>query len=251
MNTQAQKKFNILLIGDYCTDVYQYGLVDRISPEAPVPVFQSINHEIRDGMAGNVYNNLEALGCIVSFLHGSESTKTRLIDIKTKQQLVRIDNDVISEPLAIVTDIPLIYDAIVISDYNKGTVSYELIQELRKEFVGPIFVDTKKTDLAKLDGCIFKINLKEFNSLITMPSDKKDLIVTCGNEGVLWDKDHFPAKTVEVSDVCGAGDTFLASLCYQYLKTEDMKQAIEFAIKASSITVQHIGVYAPGVEEIE
>jgi len=153
MNTPAQKKLNILLIGDDCLDVYQYGTVDRISPEAPVPVFKYSYEEAKPGMAGNVLKNLEALGCTVNYLHTETSTKTRLIDIRSKQQIVRIDNDVNCTPIEFATAIPPVYDAIIISDYDKGTVSYELIEELRREFTGPIFVDTKKTDLARLEGC--------------------------------------------------------------------------------------------------
>ena len=58
MNTQQPKKYKILLIGDNCVDVYQYGTVDRISPEAPVPVFKFSHEERKPGMAGNVANNL-------------------------------------------------------------------------------------------------------------------------------------------------------------------------------------------------
>jgi len=50
--------------------------------------------------------------------------------------------------------------------------------------------------------------------------------------------------------VCGAGDTFLAALVYQYLTTNDMQSAISFAITASAVTVQRLGVYAPTLEEI-
>jgi sugar/nucleoside kinase (ribokinase family) len=51
--------------------------------------------------------------------------------------------------------------------------------------------------------------------------------------------------------VTGAGDTFLAALAYQYLVTQDIKSAVEFATLAASITVQHLGVYAPLLEEIK
>ena len=99
MDILPQKKFNILLIGDDCLDVYQYGTVDRISPEAPVPVFKFSHEERKPGMAGNVARNLESLGCGVNYLHGDTSVKTRLVDIRSKQQIVRIDNDVVSEPI--------------------------------------------------------------------------------------------------------------------------------------------------------
>ena len=251
MDTQQQKKFNILLIGDACEDTYTYGYVNRISPEAPVPIFEphyTIHH---DGMAGNVCKNLEALGCDVNFLHGAVSKKNRLIDQRTKQQLLRLDKDAISEPVTFETAIPPIYDAIVISDYNKGTVSYELIEELAKEVAVPIFVDTKKTDLARLSGCYVKINALEKSRATSLPKIDH-LIVTQGHHGATWNGWGYPAELVgDVTDVCGAGDTFLAALAYQFLVTNSMPDAVKFANKAAAITVQHIGVYAPRLEQIK
>jgi D-glycero-beta-D-manno-heptose-7-phosphate kinase len=244
--TQQQKQFKILLVGDNCTDIYRYGSVDRISPEAPVPVFVPKYDIVKEGMAGNVFNNLEALGCHVNYLFGETSTKTRLIDTRSKQQIVRIDKDVISEPLIFETDIPTVYDAVVVSDYDKGTVSYELIEELIALSI-PIFIDTKKTDLARFQGAWVKINELEYSKL---KSECTGLIVTYGDQGVVYDNFAFGAKTVEVSDVCGAGDTFLSALAYQYLNTHDIHKAISFAIDASAVTVQHLGNYAPRLEEI-
>lgn len=245
-----KKKFNILLIGDTCDDTYTYGYVNRISPEAPVPVFEPQYTIELDGMAGNVRKNLETLGCTVNFLHGASSKKNRLIDQRTKQQLLRIDHDSQSEPITFETAIPPIYDAIVISDYNKGTVSYELIEELVKEVSIPIFVDTKKTDLARLAGCYIKINALEKSRATSLP-DKNHLIVTHGGHGAIWDDWVFPAEIAgDVTDVCGAGDTFLAALAYQFLITNSMPDAVKFANKASAVTVQHVGVYAPRLEEI-
>lgn len=108
--TQQQKQFKILLIGDNCTDVYQYGTVDRLSPEAPVPVFVPTHREEREGMAGNVYANLVALGCKVNIVCGTLSKKTRLIDSRSKQQILRIDEDVKSIPVVNVD--PTGYDEI-------------------------------------------------------------------------------------------------------------------------------------------
>ena len=245
--TQQQKQYKILLIGDNCIDVYQYGTVDRISPEAPVPVFKFSHEESRPGMAGNVYNNLVALGCNVYAVYGETSTKTRLIDTRSKQQIVRIDNDIHSTSANITYKLDN-YDAIVISDYNKGTVSYELIESLRKDYRGPIFVDTKKTDLARLEGCIVKINSLEFSQIKTKCSN---MIVTLGPDGAECNGQRFSAPRVEVSDVCGAGDTFLSALTYRYVNTGSIEQAIKFAITASAVTVQHLGVYAPTLQEME
>lgn len=252
MDIQQQKKFNILLIGDACEDTYTYGYVNRISPEAPVPIFEphyTIHH---DGMAGNVRKNLEALGCDVNFLHGAVSKKNRLIDHRTKQQLLRLDNDAESKPISFETGIPPVYDAIVISDYNKGTVDYQLIEDLAREVTVPIFIDTKKTDLARMGGCYVKINALEKSRVTSYHPEFDHLIVTHGDKGAEWNGWVYPAETAgDVTDVCGAGDTFLAALVYKFLQTKHMPDAIKFAIKASAITVQHVGVYAPRLEEIK
>ena len=247
-NTQQPKSFKILLLGDNCTDVYRFGTIDRLSPEAPVPVFVPSYTEERHGMAGNVFNNLEALGCTVEYQFRETSTKTRLIDKRSKQHIVRIDNDIESNPISINELDTTGFDAIVISDYNKGTVDYHLIEELIKTKI-PVFVDTKKTDLERLQGAWVKINELEYSKI---KSECTGLIVTQGDKGAkaIHHEIHCPAPKVEVADVCGAGDTFLSALTYQYLNTNDIEQSIKFAIKASAVTVQHLGNYAPTLEEI-
>ena len=247
-NTQQQKSFRELLIGDNCIDVYQYGTVDRISPEAPVPIFKYSHKEQRAGMAGNVANNLRALGCDVNYLHSETSMKTRLIDSRSRQQMIRIDDDVTATPIRFETAIPDVYDAVVVSDYNKGTVSYELIEELIALSI-PIFIDTKKTDLERFQGAWVKINELEYSKI---KSECTGLIVTQGSRGAcaIHHGITVSSPSVEVVDVTGAGDTFLSALAYQFLITKDIKMAMEFANKAASITVQHLGCYAPLLQEI-
>lgn len=247
--TLQQKAFKILLVGDNCKDIYQYGTIDRLSPEAPVPVFVPTRKEERDGMAGNVCNNLEAYGCKVTYLFGETSTKTRLIDERSKQQIVRIDTDIASMPLTIKTEIANKYDAVIVSDYNKGTVSYELIEELIEMNI-PIFIDTKKTDLQRMQGAWVKINELEYSKI---KSQCSGLIVTRGNKGADAVNYNYSsvAPKVEVVDVTGAGDTFLAALAFDYLHTKDIKRAIDFANRAAAVTVQHVGCYAPTIEEIK
>ncbi len=256
-NTQQQKQFKILVIGDNCVDVYRYGSVDRISPEAPVPIFKYSHEESKPGMGANVVNNLEALGCSVSFFTSTDvSKKIRLIDKRSNQHILRIDEDVAVEPL----DISLFkniesYDAIVISDYNKGTVSYDLVSYLRKNFKGPMFMDTKKQDLSQFYGIFVKINELEFKNRWSI---NDSLIVTLGSKGAMYktgrDPRHetfFPVGEVEVVDVTGAGDTFLSSLVFKFLETDSIEDSIKFANKASAVTVQKFGVYAPTLEELQ
>ena len=242
-------KVRILLIGDNGIDQYQYGTVTRISPEAPVPVVNYTHTVTRPGMAANVKDNLERLGCKVEFVHGIKtSIKTRVIDSRTKQHLVRIDQDSPSRAVKIdYTDINQ-YNAIVISDYNKGSVDYDTIENLRYRYTGPIFVDTKKTDLARFEGCFVKINQTEFEAAKTYPTE---LIVTLGRDGVRYKEYKFSTPQVEAFDVCGAGDTFLSALAYNYVLSQDITVAIQFAARAASVTVQHIGVYSPTLAEIE
>jgi D-glycero-beta-D-manno-heptose-7-phosphate kinase len=251
MDILQAKKFKILLVGDNCTDVYQYGTVERISPEAPVPVFKFNHQETKEGMAGNVLKNLLQLNCIVDFITSTEtSVKTRLIDIRSKQQLLRVDHDIQAEPLNLSLFSELNYDAIVISDYNKGSVSYELIKDLRNNFKGPVFLDTKKPDIRQFSGIYVKINELEYKNITSI---NDSLIVTLGSKGAMYKTNIeklYSTPVVEVSDVCGAGDTFLSALTYEFLNTNDIEKAIMFANKAASITVQKIGNYAPSIEEI-
>jgi D-beta-D-heptose 7-phosphate kinase/D-beta-D-heptose 1-phosphate adenosyltransferase len=250
VTTQQQKQFTILLIGDNCLDVYQYGTVDRISPEAPVPIFKYSHKEQRAGMAGNVNNCLKALGCSLNYLHSETSMKTRLIDSRSKQQMIRIDDDVTATPVEFATAIPDVYDAVVISDYNKGTVTYELMEEVIASVKCPVFIDTKKTDLERLQGAWVKINELEYSKI---KSECSGLIVTRGAKGAdaVYHQYKSPAPKVEVVDVTGAGDTFLAALAYNYLHTKDIKKAMDFANRAAAVAVQHMGCYAPTMEEIE
>jgi bifunctional ADP-heptose synthase (sugar kinase/adenylyltransferase) len=239
----------ILLFGDNGIDEYQYGTVDRISPEAPVPVINYTNTVTKPGMAANVLDNLKKLGCDVTFVHGAKtSVKTRIIDSKSKQHLLRIDQDQRSRPVKIDWETLGKFDAVVVSDYNKGSVEYETIEQIRADFTGPVFVDTKKTDLDRFEGCFVKINRLEWESAKTFPSE---LIVTLGKDGVRYKEHAISTPPVEAFDVCGAGDTFLAALAFEYVQSGDILKSINFAIKAASVTIQHVGVYSPTLAEIE
>lgn len=252
---QQQKQFKIILIGDSCIDEYHYGNT-RPSPEANVPVFTLKTIERKDGMALNVYNNLKQFNLEIISFFGNLSNKKRLVNIKTNEQICRIDEDVISNEFnefnKLVNLTRQNIDAIIISDYNKGYISDNTILEVQKIFKNtPIFIDTKKQDLGKFindyNNTFFKINELEFNNL---KSKHNNLIITRSNKSVIYKDIEIPVKPTNIVDVCGAGDTFLSSLVYNYLITNDIIKSIEFAIIASSITVQKNGVYAPTLKEI-
>ena len=90
----------VLLIGDSCTDVYVYGDVKRLNPEAPVPILEPKRENTTKGMAWNVFSNLKAFGLSVFMLTNEEKIiKTRYIDEKSNQQILRVDNEPEIKPL--------------------------------------------------------------------------------------------------------------------------------------------------------
>lgn len=234
-STQPQKKFKILLVGDVCIDEYIYGTIDRISPEAPVPVFVPKKTSTRHGMAHNVYDNLIALGAEVTFKSGGLSKKTRYVEEKSGYQILRIDQDV-KDYYPYRLDTNDSYDAIVISDYNKGFVDYNSVFNLRRTYTCPIFIDSKKKLLSKFEGCFVKINELEYNAAETHCTD---MIVTLGPNGSRYKDKFYPTDKVNVHDVTGAGDVYLAALCMFYLKTHSIDHAIMCANKLASISVKY------------
>ena len=259
---QAQKQFKILLVGDSCYDYYHYGEVKRISPEAPIPIFDLKYSEKKNGMASNVSENLKALGAEVHIHTSFKETKNRYIDLKTKQQLLRVDDKIDDNGFkGIVYGVIKYetYDAVVISDYGKGFFNYDDYVKIRAEYDGPIFIDTKDRQLSRYKDALVKVNDSEYTkSDLWGINSNQNIIVTYGGDQVVWRREHpeaarlyYPPK-VDAYDVCGAGDTFFAALVFEYLRSgKDMEAAIRFAMKASAITVQKIGVYAPTLEEIE
>jgi len=71
-----------------------------------------------------------------------------------------------------------------------------------------------------------------------------------GDRGAYYNGQIFTTTPVEVTDVCGCGDTFLAALAVQYLYTKSIEKSIMFANAAAGITVKHRGNYAPSYDEI-
>lgn len=252
MDIVQPKKFKVLLVGDSCIDEYRIGRVDRISPEAPVPVVKIVNQFQVPGMAANVKLNLFRLGIDVDFVtNGGVITKTRYIDNKSGQQLLRVDDEPEIVPWSRKTPFPIHeYDLVVVSDYDKGFLTYDSIRYLVEVSLSPVFIDTKKKDLAYFgndDRVYVKVNSTEAKLARSNPTN---LIVTLGSKGARYKDTIYPTTKVDLVDVCGAGDTFLAGLVYSYLYTNSITDSIIFANKAAAITVKHVGVYAPTIEEI-
>ena len=192
----------VLIIGDAMIDSYLWGEVNRMSPEAPVPVVEVKKHENRLGGAANVALNLKSLGahpilCSVIgtgergvlfeklmkesnlSIEGIFSTKNRKTTIKTRviaenKQQLRIDEEETSPIIQVEEFLKLTIslmdniDVIILQDYNKGVLTPEIIEGViatANERVIPTIADPKKLNFNSYKNCtIFKPNLAEIKA---------------------------------------------------------------------------------------
>ena len=242
----------VLVVGDACEDVYVYGTCSRLAPEAPVPVFVKKHSKSTGGMALNVYNNIKSLGVDCEIIHNkAEIQKTRYVDDSSNHLFIRIDSDESLvdriEKKYLRKKFLLEYDAIVISDYDKGFLTKEDIEKIC--YYHPLtFMDTKKKLGRWSEDCKWiKINSVEYENTKQLISDRmyiydERLVVTMGSDGCRYKDKTYPVNKVEIKDLSGAGDTFLAGFATKYLKTNDVDQALKFANKCATIVVQQKGV---------
>ena len=239
----------VLVIGDSCEDIFVYGKCDRICPEAPVPVFLPVETKINGGMSKNVFNNLGSLNSSVEYsliTNPNKIIKTRYVDYKTNQMIVRVDENDKADKFYRNTDLLRYnYDAVVISDYNKGFLTEDDIEWLANKY--PVtFLDTKKQigDWVK-NITYIKINESEYNrnKEYLDKSFDSNLIVTLGEKGVRYNNDVYPPKDiVDAFDLSGAGDTFLAGLVTSYIEDKDINKAILFAQECAGKAIVKKGV---------
>ena len=237
----------ILVIGDSCKDIFIYGDIVRIAPEAPVPIIKPILRKENPGMASNVVANLEALGAEVDLITNKEEiSKVRYVDKRYNQMVLRVDKNDKCKRYSGVYEI-VDYDALIISDYNKGFLTEDDIAAFAERAECPVFLDTKKflgdwcknIDFIKINSLEHE---KNFEQLPKYPYLYNKLIVTKGKQGCEYKNKTYPTKEVPVRDVSGAGDTFIAGLAFEYVKNNDIKKAINFAQKCTTTVVQKSGV---------
>ncbi len=291
----------VAVIGDVILDEYAFGTVDRISPEAPVPVFLYKNSKFMPGGAANVALNLvrldlevflfgivgddedgdrlinlcEGLGINFRFFRGNLRTlkKTRLL--AKHHHVLRIDYEERfpeSEAYKLLDLISFEFDAVIVSNYDKGTIIPATIKFVRKKFSDKLKAIDPKSLIWEAKGFdIVKPNLSELSSALhrkllsaedVMVASKEvfnvlkpqAMISTMGDRG-MWiitsDREiYVPAYKREVYDITGAGDTVLAWVVWGKLKKLDWEEIGIWASKAAAVSVSKLGAYAPTLEEV-
>lgn len=302
---RQMKTKTIMVIGDIMLDHYIWGKVERVSPEAPVPIVNVYEEALKLGGAGNVANNLKSLeaGVVLSGTMGTDPQSQSLLQtlwdakiptdsivtdsyrgtiVKTRiiahtQQVVRLDREnktPVSNSIrgllvdAVRSNIDRL-DAIIVSDYAKGVVSRELIQEILDLAWGkdiPVCIDPKDgnfpcyhnvdlitpntKELSQGSG----IKIESYEDLLAAAKkiidelDCKVLLVTRGEQGMsLFDMENeggpvdIPTMARHVYDVTGAGDTVIATFTLAMISGATPREAAIIANRAAGIVVGEVG----------
>lgn len=242
-------KKKVLVIGEFGIDSFVYGRIERLNPEAPTPILTPTETRENWGMAGNAFRNLQSTNLFDVHFLGNEipAKKVRYVDEKSNYILMRVDwNDEIERIKNIDEEFIASFDAVVISDYNKGFLEPEDISVIARA-AKISFMDTKKPlDNWALGIDYIKINEKESknpkHNSCTLGNLEEALIVTLGGNGAKYKGKHYPTKPANVVDVVGAGDTFMSAFASHILSGKSVDQSIAFANRCSSEAVKRRGV---------
>ena len=249
----------VLVLGDVIIDKYIYGTSTRISPEAPVPVITYIEEKETRGGAGLVYENLKSLGVDVDMFEtqGQVSVKTRVIC--DGHYVTRIDDDAQSNGMDVLKQVQETdfsqYEYVILSDYNKGVLdeAKEIIAHINK-YNCKVIVDPKENAWFYENAWLVKPNYNEFHDL-GFDDWQGNIITTNAGEEVIATIDgvkyEIPVDNLEVSDVTGAGDCFLAAFVYGLTKGYEYKKCLKLAVTGSTESVKHSGTYTLTINDIE
>lgn len=308
---EKARDLNILVVGDIMVDAYLMGRVDRISPEAPVPILSASRRDRRPGGAANVALNLKALGCAVTVAGiigkdqdgrdlrnaleeldmdtgGIFAMEDRRTTVKTRimsggQHLLRVDEEddvdldadasqLFVEHLAKLLSASA-FDAILIEDYDKGTLSPVVIRgllHLAGERGIMVSVDPKFRHFDLYEGVtLFKPNLKELREGMGLVWDDQDsaamdsaltsgldllmnrmqpeyILLTLSERGVrirsAMEDVHQAAHPREILDVSGAGDTVIAVATALLAQGVDAVTMAQVANLAGGLVCEKSGV---------
>lgn len=306
----------ILVIGDLILDHYVFGDVDRISPEAPVPVVHVKEDSFRLGGATNACANICSLDASVDIIGivGRDGNGKKLIDmlkeigvnldglifdggrptiIKTRviaqhQQMVRIDRESkleldgnLKERMFNLVKLAIEkVDAVIISDYDKGVVTKELIEVIvssAKKRNIPTIVDPKEKNFWNYKNVtVITPNLKEASTPLSVNVTDEESLISVGNtllerlqlsallitrgengmslfesvDGTSTKVTHIPTVAREVFDVTGAGDTVAAVFTLALAAGASMLAAAKIANCAAGIVVSELGTGSVTKEEL-
>lgn len=249
----------VLVIGDIIIDKYIYGTSTRISPEAPVPIVNIEQVSTSLGGAGLVYENLKKLGIDVTLFETEQpqSIKTRIIS--DGHYITRLDEDEDADSNAVLSNVLRSdfsqYDYVILSDYDKGVLdnAKQIIAHINSQ--GPkVIVDPKRYAHDYEGAWLVKPNHNEYTKF-EFDEWKDNIITTDAGHNVTAKIDdieyNIPVETVEVSDVTGAGDCFMAAFVYGLTKGYTHKKCLEIAVKGSTESVKHSGTYILNKEDLE
>jgi D-glycero-beta-D-manno-heptose-7-phosphate kinase len=237
---QELDRLNVLIIGDVMIDSYLWGTVERISPEAPVPVLTVKKREKRLGGAGNVIMNVKALGCtplIASVIgqdeegknfleilaeHGISSDSVVISDKRSTtvkhrviggtQHLLRVDSETDApldeaERMALIQKIEKVLpqaDVVLFQDYDKGVIDKVLISAVvdQAQKLGiPTVVDPKRRNFLHYHhATLFKPNLKEIKEGLGLENTPKSFEELRDAAQRLRDKMHISQALITLSE---------------------------------------------------
>lgn len=292
-----------MVLGDVMLDEYLWGNVSRISPEAPVPVVEIVKESLKLGGAANVALNVKSLGDepILVGVIGNDRNGERMMDalnetgittagifidyprqttVKTRviahnQQVVRadrenteeiskeIEGEIINFVKGRINDI----SGVIVSDYGKGVITYQLLTELIelcKQNEIFVAVDPKETHFMNYKevslitpnhheaGFAYGKRIKDEKILeevgwgLLEKLKVKSLLITLGEKGMsLFEADrtltHLPTRAKKVYDVTGAGDTVISSFTCAYAAGANYKESALISNHAAGIVVGEIG----------
>jgi rfaE bifunctional protein kinase chain/domain len=306
----AMRRRRVLVFGDVMLDEFLWGRVSRISPEAPVPVVEVTRQSFHLGGAGNVAANVRSLGggaTLVAALgsdaggsHVREAVAAAGIDsrlvawaperpttVKTRivahhQQVVRADREDGSDvdPKTAAALLEALReelercDALVISDYQKGSVTAQVLRRLlplARQL--PVLVDPKLRHFRLYRGVtLVTPNLLEAEQATGLRLDDdaalaaagarilrtlgcRAALVTRGERGMsLFERGrpplHVPAAAREVFDVTGAGDTVIATMSLALAAGATLAEAAGLANAAAGVVVGKLGTAQATPDEV-
>lgn len=301
----------IAVIGDVMLDRYINGIAERISPEAPIPVVEVQDIKNIVGGAANVMSNIAGLGSTVlgfGVVGDDDDARVVISDLKkrgidTTHILVDRSRPTTSKCRIMVghhqmmrydiekkNSIPMVLQSkiidgleqaasevqmLVISDYNKGVLSPELIRPVlsicKRNNIG-IIVDPKVKNIQfyKDIKCL-KINLHNAQKITDIEGNAIDeiknicialskianpqfIVLTMGKDGlVIFNKNkltHIPALARDVYDVTGAGDVMTATLAISLANNYDIQAACYISTIAAALKVSKVGTYSLTMPEL-